>query len=135
MRKIDNIDFYDSSAIDLWVLGDVCHVKVVVAKIGDLWATVSVDFLGVTELTVDDQPATTTQITNGWGGILAFDVTDKNNGKAKFVIQWEKFNPNITDIICYNFSFRELEYKILSIYTEDEYMKDPDDENIIRNLY
>jgi len=134
MDNIDDIDFFDSTAKELWMLGDVFHVKVVVAVIGDLWATVSVDFLGVTGLTVDDQPATTTQMTGDSGDVLAFKVTDKKNGSAEFVIDWKKFGSAHSDTNIYKFFFRDLEYKILSTYTEDEYLKDPDDENIICNL-
>jgi len=134
MDKIDDIDFFDSTAKELWMLGDVFHVKVVVAVIGDLWATVSVDFLGVTGLTVDDQPATATQMTDDSGDVLAFEVTDKKNGSATLVIDWTKISRRGDDAKSYKFSFRDIEYKILSTYTEDEYLKDPYDEKIICNF-
>ena len=134
MDNIDDIDFFDSTAKEFWMLGNVFHVKVVVAVIGDLWATVSADFLGVTGLTVDDQPATATQMTDDSGDVLAFKVTDKKNGSAEFVIQWDKYNLRTTNTIVYKFSFRELEYKVLSTYTEEEYMNDPHDEKIICNF-
>ena len=109
------------------MLGDVFHVTVEVAKIGDLWATVSVDFLGVTGLTIDDEPATATQMTNDWGDILAFKVTDKKNGVAKIIIDWKKNGRRTSDTKWYDFSFRELEYKVLSTYTEEEYLEDPEE--------
>jgi hypothetical protein len=119
MTNFATMNFSDATVTEFNLSNGEFHIVIEQVPLGDIFATVSIYLVGVTQCQEDGKHVDKINMQHDWGNVLEFT----RGNIVKITIDWVNIKRHTEETRVYNFICEKIEYSITSQYSEDEYFK------------